>query len=127
MINMAGVKLGSTTINKMYLGSTEIKAAYLGSIQVWGSSTPVEPEEDSINLSETTLMFDAQGGSSDVFIDASDEWTYEINQDWTTVSGMSLLKARIMVNPNTTGISRTGTIVFICGSAEKTLTIQQEG
>lgn len=125
---MAEIKLGNTTVNKIYLGSTEIKAAYLGSIQVWGSSpTPVEPEEGSIELSETTLTFDAQGGSKDIFVEASDEWTYENNQDWTTVNGTSLAKAKIVINPNTTGISRTGTIVFICGSAEKTLTIQQEG
>lgn len=125
---MAGIKLGNTTVNKMYLGSTEVKAAYLGSIQVWDSSSiPVEPEEGSIELSETTLTFDAQGGSKDIFIEASDEWTYENNQNWVTVNSMSSLKARIIVNPNTTGVSRTGTIVFICGSAEETLTIQQEG
>lgn len=124
---MASIKLGNSTPTKMYVGNSEVKSIYLGSIQVWSSSTPVEPEEDSINLSETTLMFDAQGGSEDIFIDASDEWTYENNQDWATVNSTSSVKARIIVNPNTTGVLRAGTIVFVCGSAEETLTIQQEG
>lgn len=36
---MGSIKLGSTSINKMYLGSTEIKKVYLGSTLIWSSTT----------------------------------------------------------------------------------------
>ena len=36
---MGSIKLGSTSINKMYLGSTEIKKVYAGSTLIWSSQT----------------------------------------------------------------------------------------
>lgn len=38
---MGSIKLGSTSINKMYLGSTEVKKVYLGSTLIWENTPAV--------------------------------------------------------------------------------------
>ena len=122
---MGNIQLGNLSINEIYAWNNPVNEVYIGSTLVWSNSTPVEPE-DSIELSDTTLSFSSNGGSQIIFVNASGSWLYENNQDWVLVNDM-ISKVRISVDPNTTGTSRIGTIGFICGSAEETLTIQQEG
>lgn len=120
---MAGIKLGNTTVNKIYLGSTEIKAAYLGSVQVWGSSTP--ETQDSISLSRNSLTFVSLGGLEQVItVTASGSWTYTNATNWIncTVSGDMVT---ISCETNAGVNSRTGSISFSCGNATATLNVVQ--
>lgn len=122
---MAGIKLGDTTINKMYLGDTEIKTAYLGSVKVWDTNDSTPITEDSISLSRNSITFAGNDGMEQtITVTASGSWTRSATESWVhcTVDGNSVT---ISCDTYSGSTYRTAEITFYCGSAHTTLSIRQ--
>lgn len=74
------IKLGSTSINKVYLGATEIKKAYLGSVLIIDNATPAAPAGSILTY---TLTYEGYGSS----FGGPSAGTHTLTQDSTTGSG----------------------------------------
>lgn len=85
---------------------------------------------NSISINPTNKTLTSNGGSFDVTVTSSGNWTATESYDWITLnksSGSTGNTVTITVNENTTTSNRVGSVIFTCGTATATLTITQSG
>jgi len=115
---------------------TIIKLIFLGSVFVLSFSCTkgnnANEPDDSIKLSQDTLVFNPEGESQTLTVTSTGKWSvsnagsgswYEVTPD----NGSSKTEITITVSENESVDNRTATIVFVCGDATAKLEISQFG
>ena len=90
-------------------------------------STPDDSSVGNVSVSNTALTFANNGGSQDITVTGSKEWTYIANVpegQWLTLT-QSEDKLTVKVAPNQLGAQRTATIVIIGCKNNKKISIIQ--
>jgi hypothetical protein len=106
---MSGMKIGSTTVTKVYAGSVPIKSVYLGSTKLWSSYAPMT----SAGVPSSVDMSAATSHSATVTatpVGGGPSYTYA----WTKVSGNGAVNissgassATVTASDSTSGTSFT--------------------
>ena len=87
------------------------------------------PKEDTIELSQTTLSFDGSEEKQSIYVHSNRDWTLTGGESWCTPSqfnGDDGDEVTFMVMDNNDGEPRKAKFYFNCGSASKTLTVEQQ-
>lgn len=87
------------------------------------------PKEDTIELSQTTLSFDGSEEKQSIYVHSNRDWTLTGGESWCTPSqfnGDDGDEVTFMVMDNNGGKPRRARFYFNCGSASKTLTVEQQ-
>ena len=87
------------------------------------------PKEDTIELSQTTLSFDGSEEKQSIYVHSNRDWTLTGGESWCTPSqfnGDDGDEVTFIVMDNNDGEPRKAKFYFNCGSASKTLTVEQQ-
>ena len=90
-------------------------------------NTPDDSTVGNVSVSNTALTFTNDGGSQDITVTGSKEWTYIANVpegQWLTLT-QSEDKLTVKVAPNQLGAQRTATIVIIGSKNNKKISVIQ--
>ena len=90
-------------------------------------NTPDDSSVGNVSVSNTALTFANDGGSQDITVTGSKEWTYIANipeGQWLTLT-QSEDKLTVKVAPNQLGAQRTATIVIIGSKNNKKISVIQ--
>lgn len=90
-------------------------------------NTPDDSSVGNVSVSNTALTYASDGGSQDITVTGSKEWTYISNVpegQWLTLT-QSEDKLTVKVAPNESGAQRTATIVIIGSKNNKKISIIQ--
>ena len=90
----------------------------------------LEPIVEHLNLSATSLGFDANSGSETFDITSNAAWIVSSSDSWATVntaSGSGNGTIMVYVSENTISSARTATITVTGGGITKTLSVTQDG
>ena len=90
-------------------------------------NTPDDSSVGNVSVSNTALTFANDGGSQDITVTGSKEWTYIANVpegQWLTLT-QSEDKLTVKVAPNQLGAQRTATIVIIGSKNNKKISVIQ--
>lgn len=88
-------------------------------------NTPDDNSVGNVSVSNTALTFANDGGSQDITVTGSKEWTYISNVpegQWLTLT-QSEDKLTVKVAPNQLGAQRTATIVIIGSKNNKKISV----
>ncbi|MCR5819404.1 MAG: SUMF1/EgtB/PvdO family nonheme iron enzyme [Bacteroidaceae bacterium] len=88
---------------------------------------PISEPEPSLSVSPTSLSFDANASSQQVYVTANGDYTYSTDAPWLTITQSSdntTLTVAATANPQTS--ERTATITLTLGSLTQTINVTQE-
>lgn len=84
----------------------------------------------TLSIDQTSLTFEAAGGSQTAALTASEAWNASSNQSWLTVSptsGTTNATITFTATANTAETQRLATVTFTSGALTKTVSVVQKG
>lgn len=114
------------TTSGTYKVRTYVIDGYGTQKQVMSDPYTVSKQADTLSISQTSLAFDADGGSETISVTASGSWSYTKSGTWVTVTkGTDTLSISVPAYTSTT--DRSGSVTVTCGEKSLTINVYQLG